>query len=638
MFEFIRTHRRLMQFLLLLIIVPSFAFVGLESYLRMSDRDTTVAKVAGQDISQREWDAAQSRQLERFRQMFGEQFNPAMFDTPDARQSTLEGLLSQKALSSHVTKNHLTVSDDQLRNTILEIQGLTNPDGSFDKQRYQALLSAQGLTPDRFEANLRHELAMQQVNLSIQNSAFAPKTVASRITSLNQQVREVQELMLGWQDFKSQVKITDAMVNEFYNKNAAQFEVPETVKIEYLVLSPDVVESRIELTEADIKTFYEQNIARYKTPEQRRASHILINAPKDAPAADKAAAKAKAEKILEQARKSPGDFAKLAKENSQDSVSAERGGDLNFFGKGDMVKPFEDAAFALKEGEISGLVQSDFGFHIIRVTGIKAPATRELSEVKANIAAEIKRQQSGKKYAEMAEIFTNMVYEQSDSLKPVADKLGLKIETAQNLTRAPSPMLPKMAAYNQPKFLNAVFSDDAIRAKRNTEAVEVGASVLIAGRVVEHTPVTKIPVSEVRTLIEERLLGQESEKLAVKAGQARLAELGSNGDAGFSVARPVSRNNASGLPPSAVTAIMKADASKLPAYVGVTVPGRGYAIYRVNKISEEAIDEEARTAERQQVSEFLAAQEMTAYLDVIKKRAKAEILKPVAAKTTPEPK
>lgn len=638
MFEFIRTHRRLMQFILLLIIVPSFAFVGLESYLRMSDRDTTVAKVAGQDISQREWDAAQSRQLERFRQMFGEQFNPAMFDTPDARQSTLEGLLAQKALSSHVTKNHLTVSDDQLRNTILDIQGLTNPDGSFDKQRYQALLSAQGLTPDRFEANLRHELAMQQVNLSIQNSAFAPKTVASRITSLNQQVREVQELMIGWQDFKSQVKITDAMVNEFYNKNAAQFEVPETVKIEYLVLSPDVVESRIEVAETDIKTFYDQNIARYKTPEQRRASHILINAPKDASAADKAAAKAKAEKILEQVRKSPGDFAKLAKENSQDSVSAERGGDLNFFGIGDMVKPFEDAAFALKEGEISGLVQSDFGFHIIRVTDIKAPTTRELSEVKANIAAEIKRQQSGKKYAEMAEIFTNMVYEQSDSLKPVADKLGLKIETAQNLTRAPSPMLPKTAAYNQPKFLNAVFSDDAIRAKRNTEAVEVGASVLIAGRVVEHTPVTKIPVSEVRTLIEERLLGLESEKLAVKAGQARLAELGSNGDAGFGVARLVSRNNASGLPPAAVSAIMKADASKLPAYVGVTVSGRGYAIYRVNKISAEAIDEEARTAEQQQVSEFLAAQEMSAYMDVIKKRAKAEILKPVAAKTTPEPK
>jgi len=635
MFEFIRTHQRLMQFLLLLIIVPSFAFVGLESYIRMSDREPAVAKVDGQDVSQREWDAAQARQLERFRQMFGDQFNPSMFDTPEARQGTLEGLLAQKALSSHVTKNNFTVSDDQLRSTILEIQGLTNPDGSFNKQRYQAMLSAQGMTPDRFEANLRHELAMQQVNLSIQNSAFASKTVAARITSLNQQVREVQELSMGWQDFKGQVKPTDAMVNEFYNKNSAQFEVPETVKIEYLVLSPEVVESRIEVSDADIKTFYDQNIGRYKTSEQRRASHILINASKDASAADKASAKAKAEKILEQVRKNPADFAKLAKENSQDTVSAERGGDLNFFGKGDMVKPFEDSVFALKEGEISGLVQSDFGFHIIRVTGIKAPATRELAEVKASIAADIKRQQAGKKYSEMAEIFSNMVYEQSDSLKPVADKLGLKIESAQNLTRKTNPSLPKMAAYNQPKFLTAIFSDDAIRAKRNTEAIEVGSSVLIAGRVVEHKPVAKIPVSEVRPVIEERLIGVESEKLAVKAGEARLAELRGGSSADFGAAKSVSRNNTVGVSPAAVTAIMKVDPSKLPAYVGVPVAGRGYAIYRVNKINDDVIDEEARKAEQQQVDEFLAAQEMAAYLDIIKKRAKAEILKPVAAKSAP---
>jgi peptidyl-prolyl cis-trans isomerase D len=635
MFEFIRTHQRLMQFLLLLIIVPSFAFVGLESYIRMSDREPAVAKVDGQDVSQREWDAAQARQLERFRQMFGDQFNPSMFDTPEARQGTLEGLLAQKALSSHVTKNNFTVSDDQLRSTILEIQGLTNPDGSFNKQRYQAMLSAQGMTPDRFEANLRHELAMQQVNLSIQNSAFASKTVAARITSLNQQVREVQELSMGWQDFKGQVKPTDAMVNEFYNKNSAQFEVPETVKIEYLVLSPEVVESRIEVSDADIKTFYDQNIARYKTSEQRRASHILINASKDASAADKASAKAKAEKILEQVRKNPADFAKLAKENSQDTVSAERGGDLNFFGKGDMVKPFEDSVFALKEGEISGLVQSDFGFHIIRVTGIKAPATRELAEVKASIAADIKRQQAGKKYSEMAEIFSNMVYEQSDSLKPVADKLGLKIESAQNLTRKTNPSLPKAAAYNQPKFLTAIFSDDAIRSKRNTEAIEVGSSVLIAGRVVEHKPVAKIPVSEVRPVIEERLIGVESEKLAVKAGEARLAELRGGSSADFGAAKSVSRNNTVGVSPAAVTAIMKVDPSKLPAYVGVPVAGRGYAIYRVNKINDDVIDEEARKAEQQQVDEFLAAQEMAAYLDIIKKRAKAEILKPVAAKSAP---
>jgi peptidyl-prolyl cis-trans isomerase D len=389
------------------------------------------------------------------------------------------------------------------------------------------------------------------------------------------------------------------------------------------------------VSDADIKTFYDQNIARYKTSEQRRASHILINASKDASAADKASAKAKAEKILEQVRKNPADFAKLAKENSQDTVSAERGGDLNFFGKGDMVKPFEDSVFALKEGEISGLVQSDFGFHIIRVTGIKAPATRELAEVKATIAADIKRQQAGKKYSEMAEIFSNMVYEQSDSLKPVADKLGLKIESAQNLTRKTNPSLPKTAAYNQPKFLTAIFSDDAIRSKRNTEAIEVGSSVLIAGRVVEHKPVAKIPVAEVRPVIEERLIGVESEKLAVKAGEARLVELRGGSSADFGAAKSVSRNNTVGVSPAAVTAIMKVDPSKLPAYVGVPVAGRGYAIYRVNKINDDVIDEEARKAEQQQVDEFLAAQEMAAYLDIIKKRAKAEILKPVAAKSAP---
>jgi peptidyl-prolyl cis-trans isomerase D len=235
----------------------------------------------------------------------------------------------------------------------------------------------------------------------------------------------------------------------------------------------------------------------------------------------------------------------------------------------------------------------------------------------------------------MAEIFSNMVYEQSDSLKPVADKLGLKIESAQNLTRKTNPSLPKTAAYNQPKFLTAIFSDDAIRSKRNTEAIEVGSSVLIAGRVVEHKPVAKIPVAEVRPVIEERLIGVESEKLAVKAGEARLVELRGGSSADFGAAKSVSRNNTVGVSPAAVTAIMKVDPSKLPAYVGVPVAGRGYAIYRVNKINDDVIDEEARKAEQQQVDEFLAAQEMAAYLDIIKKRAKAEILKPVAAKSAP---
>ena len=630
MLEFIRTHQRLMQFILLLIIFPSFAFLGIESYLRMSDKEPPVAKVAGQNITQREWDAAQARQIERFKQVFGEQFNQNMFDSPEARQGVLENLLAQRAMSSHVVENNLTVSNDTLRNTIAEIPGLKNPDGQFDKQRYQQLLAAQGLTPEKFEAGLRHDLAVQQINAVVQGTAFSPKSVVARVSSLNQQAREVQELVLTLQSFRSQVKITDAMAEEYYKQHPAQFELPEIVKAEVVVFNPDVVEARIVVSDADIKAYYDQNLARYKTDEQRRASHILIAAGKDAPAADKAAAKAKAEKILAQLRKSPNDFAKLAKENSQDPGSAERGGDLDFFGKGMMVKPFEEAAYALKEGEISDLVQSDFGFHIIRLTALKAATTRPLSEVKANITDEIRRQQVGKKYSEMAEIFTNMVYEQPDSLKAVADKLGLKIETISGLTRKPTTAYPKTAAYNQPKFLSAIFSDEATKNKRNTEAIEVGPRFLIAGRVVDYKPVTHSPLAQVRQQVEESIMLLETEKLALKTGEAKLAELRNGGTAEFSAAKAISRNNNSSTPPPAVYAIMKADANKLPAFVGVNLGGMGYRIFRINKIVEQPADEASAKSEEQQVNEFLAAQEMAAYLGVIKKRANAEILKPAA--------
>ena len=630
MLEFIRTHQRLMQFILLLIIFPSFAFLGIESYLRMSDKEPPVAKVAGQNITQREWDAAQARQIERFKQVFGEQFNQNMFDSPEARQGVLENLLAQRAMSSHVVENNLTVSNDTLRNTIAEIPGLKNPDGQFDKQRYQQLLAAQGLTPEKFEAGLRHDLAVQQINAVVQGTAFSPKSVVARVSSLNQQAREVQELVLTLQSFRSQVKITDAMAEEYYKQHPAQFELPEIVKAEVVVFNPDVVEAGIVVSDADIKAYYDQNLARYKTDEQRRASHILIAAGKDAPAADKAAAKAKAEKILAQLRKSPNDFAKLAKENSQDPGSAERGGDLDFFGKGMMVKPFEEAAYALKEGEISDVVQSDFGFHIIRLTALKAATTRPLSEVKANITDEIRRQQVGKKYSEMAEIFTNMVYEQPDSLKPVAEKLGLKIETISGLTRKPTTAYPKTAAYNQPKFLSAIFSDEATKNKRNTEAIEVGPRFLIAGHVVDYKPVTHSPLAQVRQQVEESIMLLETEKLALKTGEAKLAELRNGGTAEFSAAKAISRNNNSSTPPPAVYAIMKADANKLPAFVGVNLGGMGYRIFRINKIVEQPADEASAKSEEQQVNEFLAAQEMAAYLGVIKKRANAEILKPAA--------
>jgi peptidyl-prolyl cis-trans isomerase D len=633
MFDFIRTHQRLMQFLLLLLIVPSFALLGLESYTRMGDETNVVAKVGGQKVTKEELDAAQRQQADRLRQAYGAQFDPRLLDTPEARRGLLDNLIAQKALAVEAARNHLSVSDASLQQSILQIPELQSADGKFDVERYKALLAAQGMTPTMYEAQLRQEMALQQINAAVQNSAFAPKSLATRLSEINEQQREVQEQLFKVSDYAPKVKVTDEMLQAYYDKSGSRFETPEQVKAEYVVLNAANIAGQVSVSDADIKSYYEQNAKRYTTEEQRRASHILITAPKEAPAKERNAAKAKADALLAQLRKNPGDFAKLAKENSQDPGSAERGGDLDFFGKGMMVKPFEDAAYKLKKGEISDVVESEFGYHIIQVTDVKPGGVRSLEQVKDEIAAEIRKQLAAKKYTEMAETFSNTVYEQADSLKPVADKLGLKIESVNITGREPKPGLGKDVPYNNAKFLAALFSDEAVRNKHNTEAVEVAPSTLVAGRVVSYQAKARRPLEEVKPQVRELVLQQEAMALAKKAGEARLAELQTRTDAnGFGAAKMVSRTAAGGLDESAFMAVMKADVSKLPAVVGAELPGQGYGVYRINKLAPASkVDEARRTAEQQQIAAALSQQETLAYIDVLKKRAKTKLVNSPAA-------
>lgn len=633
MFEFIRTHQRLMQFMLMLIIFPSFAFFGLDSYTRLNDSGNAVAKVAGQSVTQQEWDAAQREQMENMRQRFGAQFDSRMFDTPEAKQNVLDNLVGQRVLAATAARENLSVTDQALQQSILALPGLTTPEGKFDVERYKSLLAAQGMTPAMFEARLRQDMVSQQINTAIQATAFAPKSVANRLSDLNDQEREVQEITFKTAEFVPQVKVTDEMLKTYYGQNSRQFEVAEQVKAEYVILNADALADQIAVTDDDIEKQYQANIKAYTVEEQRRASHVLVALKKDASAADKAAAKTKAEKLLEQIRKNPADFAKIAKANSDDPGSAERGGDLDFFSKGMMVKPFEENAYKLKEGEISDLVLSDFGYHIIQVTGIKPPSVKPLAEVKAEIAAGIKKQQAAKKYSEMAEVFTNTIYEQSDSLKAVAEKLKLKIETVADLTRSPNPAMSPKAPYNNPKFLKALFADDAIKNKRNTEAVEVAPSTLIAGRVAVYKPATKRPFEEVQAMVKDIVTQEEAKKRAKAAGEAKIAALKAKDDAsGFAAPKTVSRTK-QGVERNALVAVMKADATKLPAFVGVDGPD-GYSVYRLNKVQQASTPDKARRdAEQQQVANALAQQEMVAYVDLLKQKAKVQILKPVSAVT-----
>ena len=639
MFDFIRTHQRLMQFLLLLLIVPSFALLGVEGYTRMGDESNVIAKVGGQKIMKEELDAAQRQQADRLRQAYGPRFDPKMLDNPEARQGILDNLIAQKALSVEAARSRLSVSDASLQQSILQIPDLQGADGKFDIERYKALLAAQGMSPTMFEAQLRQDLALQQINAAVQNSAFAPRALSTRLSEINEQQREVQEMLFKASDYVAKVKVTDDMLKNYYDKSGSRFETPEQVKAEYVVLTPATAAAQVTVGDADIKSYYDQNAKRYTTEEQRRASHILITAPKDAPAKERTAAKAKADALLAQLRKNPGDFAKLAKENSQDPGSAERGGDLDFFGKGMMVKQFEDTAYKLPKGQISDVVESEFGYHIIQVTEIKPGGVRSLDQVKGEIGTEIKKQLAAKKYTELAETFSNTVYEQADSLKPVADKLGLKVETVSSLGRNPNPTA-KEAPYNNAKFLNALFADEAVRGKHNTEAVEVAPSTLISGRVQSFQPKARRPFEEVKAQIRELVVQQEAMAMAKKAGEAWLADVKGNPPAnGFGAPKLVSRTASAGLDESAFATVMKADVTKLPQVVTAELPGQGYGIYRINKLAPVGkVDEARRTAEQQQIATALSQQETLAYITVLKDRAKVKMVQaPVVAVPVDQP-
>jgi peptidyl-prolyl cis-trans isomerase D len=636
MFEYIRKHQRLMQILLAIIIVPSFVLVGVSSYESGGATGAGVATVAGKTITQQEWDEAQRRQIDQARAQMGAQFDQKQFDTPEAKQNVLEQLVAERTLENAIKDKKLAVSDAAIRKQIEAIPQFRKADGTFDLEMYKAALAAQGMTPTMFDANARRQMALQQLTGSIQATAIVPRSVTTRLSDLREQQRDVQEVIFPATEFVSQVKVTDAMIKAFYDKNATMFMVPEHVKAEYVVFNADAVARQVTVSDAEIAEAYNKNPARFGTPEERSVSHILINSPKTATPAEAATAMDKAKAILADVRKAPGEFAAIAKAKSQDTGSAELGGELGSFQKGaksDLPAAVDAAIYTLKEGEISDLVKSEYGYHIIKVTALKAGSQKTLDQAKEAIAAELKTAKMSKKYSELAEQFSNTVEEQSDSLKPAADKLGLKIETVDNLARTPNPALGA-AVYNNAKFLSALYAADALKNKRNTLAVEAAPTTLIAGRVVEYKPAAKRPLAEVEAAIRQRVTLEEAVRLAKVAGEAKLAAARAAGTAdGFGPVQVLTRTKEPTMNPVAALAVLKADTTKLPAYVGVELPGQGYGVYRIAKVSQVGTPDPARRAqEAEQITGAAAQQEMYAYLQVLKEKAKAKVTaKPVDA-------
>jgi len=626
MFDFVHERKRLVQIVLALIVLP-FAFFGIDTY-RKSGSVEALAEVDGEKVTQQEFDKVLQDQQERVRQMAGGQVDPAMFDRPEVKQSILDGLVNQKLLQSQAQKARLWVDDEQLREMIAGIEAFQK-DGKFDQQQYESVLARQNMSPLLFEARVRQELGARNLTQPYAQGGYASATVADRLIRLSEQERMVSLVQISQANFTSQVKVDDAAVKGYYDQHQAEFKVSEQARVEYLAFNAGVLQSQVSVTDDEIKQYYDEHQSEFGLPEQRQAAHILITTSGDE-AAQKAA-RAKAEQVLDEVKKSPGKFAELAKKYSQDPGSASAGGDLGYFGRGQMVKPFEDAVYSLKAGEISGLVQSDFGFHIIKLIGVKGGKIATLAEARNPIEHKLRLQKAGDKFAELAEKFSNLVYEQSDSLKSAAELVKIPVQQSPWLVKGQ----PDGGVLWTDKVLQAVFSDDVLKNKRNTAAIEIAENTLLAARLLEHKDASVRPLADVSAMIRQKLVAEQARDLAIKQGKDALAQLqrGEMPAVAWTPVQSVTRNRHPGVEGELAEQLFKAPADKLPAYFGAATP-QGFALLRLDAVKEVGdIDEMKRARFQQQLRQFTGDALMQAYLAEVRKKADITTKPLVAAET-----
>jgi peptidyl-prolyl cis-trans isomerase D len=627
MFETFRKYNKIVMVFLFLLIIPSFVLFGVERYNQGDSHGEKVARVDGLDITRPEWDRQHRNEVDRIRQQ-SPTVDLAMLDSDAARYATLDRMVRDRVLQVAAGKTNMTVSEDKLARIFAQDQGLAafrRPDGKFDRELFQR---ATQQTPEQYEAAVRAQLATQQVLQGMAGTAFATKAQADAILNAFHDRREVQVARFNPADFAANVTVSDSEIESYYKEHAAQFQAPEQASVEYIVLDLDAVKKNIAVSEADAKSYYEQNKSRFGTKEERRASHILITAPGSAPTAEREKAKAKAEQLLAEVKKSPASFAELARKNSQDPGSAEKGGDLDFVTRGAMVKPFEDAMLALKKGEISPVVETEFGYHIIRLTDIKPEQIPPFEQVRAQIEDEVRSQLATQEFAKAAETFTDLVYQQPDSLQPAADKLKLRIQTAANVARTPSAGASGVLANRN--FVSALFAPESLERKHNTEAIEVGSSQLASGRVTRYAAARTLPFAEVKDKVRSLLVAERAADLARTEGEAKLKAWQVDA-AGAKLAAPVtvSRLETQSLPAQMIEGALRADTAKLPAWTGVDLGAQGYAVIRVNKtVPRAAAAPEVAQQEAGQFAQAVSAAEIAAYYGLLKQRYKAEILVP----------
>jgi peptidyl-prolyl cis-trans isomerase D len=608
------------KLILALITVP-FALWGIESYFNRGGGGDVVAEVGKAKVYRQEFNQALQNQADSLRQSQGAKYDPAITQSKEFRESVLNSVVDRKALLLTAADAKLVAPDREVASIIQQIP-LFLEDGQFSRERYESVLRQRGLTPIGFENEIRQDIMLRALQSPLVRAVVVPGATADRLARLVSQQREVSWADIAPAQFAAQAQISDSDVAGYYNAHKADFTDPEAARVEYVVLSKEALAGAVQPSEEDIQNYYRANQAKFGEPEHRTASHILIAAAKgDASARQKA--RAKAESLLAEIRKNPASFAELAKRDSQDPDSAAHGGSLGSFPRGVMVKPFDDAVFSMKVGELRGPVETDYGYHIIRLDGITPSKAAPLASVRDSIVAELRAQQGQKQFAKAAENFSNLVYDQSTTLKPAADAYKLSVQVSDWITRKGGP-----APLDEPKLLDAIFSSDSIKNKQNTEAIETAKGALVAARVIEYRPATLHPLASVSATIRAMLKAQKSAELAEQEGMAQLEKLnrGQEPALAWSPFQMLSRQRPGPFDAQSLAAIFRVSTAKLPAYTGVKRPDGTYRLVRVSRVSEpSAVDPAMRGALEGGLRQAFARADIEAYLVLAKSENKVEI-------------
>ena len=606
--------------LLALITIP-FALFGIDSYLSSAGNNASVAKVGSNSISIQAYDNALKNMRNRL-QSEGK-FEQAQLDSPEVKALVLDQLINKQLLSDEIHNAKYAISDTQLATYVTGMPEFQK-DGKFSQELYDQTLAQNQLSPSKFEAGMRADLLAQQAQDGIAKLGFISNARADEVLQLANQQRVVTVSEIKTKDFVDQVTVKPKEVKAYYEQHKNKLIVPEQVKIEFVSLAPVNFMRNVNVSDDEVKKYYDDNAAKFQGNEQRRASHILIAFGVSATPEQKQQAKAKAEEILAQIKKDPSKFEQLALKNSQDPGSAVKGGDLGSFGRGAMVKPFEDAAFGMKVNQVSDLVESEFGYHIIKVTEISGQ-NADFNSLKPQIKGDLMFQKAKDEFAKQAEAFSDLVYTQSGSLEPAAKAFGGQIQKSDWLSRESGAKFFK----NNDKIMSLIFSNEVLKDRRNTEAIEVSTDNMVSARVVDYKPAAPKSFDEVKAGIEALLKLEAASKLAVSKGEAALKDLRDGKNvAGIEWIKEVTvdRKNAQGLTDLAMNQVFKTNTAKLPAYSGLADSKQGYLLVKVIKVDSSSLaDEETKKAAKAQLNAALANEYIAAYKQSLREKAKVTV-------------